>query len=498
MCVMKAALNMVVAKFAAELKSQDIEVLTLSPGVVAIVESPHIFWQLTYGGTTYPTYTYVRKNNNYNSPVTDLTSNDLRCNAGAGAGDATDTLAVKAGNSFTFTSDVAVYHNGATAMYMAKAPTTAKEYDGSGQRWFKILEIGPVWKGSGDPTWPLYQTYTYRIPPATPNGEYLLRIEQLALHNPGGVPQFYIGCAQISVTGGGNGNPGPLVAIPGYVKGTESGYTVNIYNNFKSYTLVGPAVWAGQNDTSPVQVPSTPTIAPTTLKPIPTPTPTPSPSFVLTPIVVPTTSSTLAPAITTPPPLAPVTVTSTVYATKWNTSFVFFTATTTATIVSPSVLTTTLTSSCLAVATITQNLGGVTITTTAPALPGLTTTIISTTTAPALTIISTAPPTTTTATATLTITAPDAAKTVTLTITTLSLYTVTTYDTITSYSTLTETATVTVGSGGSNNVPPANEGGGTIALWSKCGGKDWTGSGTCVAGSTCKFSNDYYSQCVTA
>ncbi|KAH9224174.1 glycosyl hydrolase family 61-domain-containing protein [Leptodontidium sp. 2 PMI_412] len=267
----------------------------------------YIFWQLTYGGTTYPTYTYVRKNSNYNSPVTDLASNDLRCNAGAGAGDATDTLAVKAGASFTFTSDVAVYHNGATAMYMAKAPTTAKEYDGSGQRWFKILEIGPVWKGNGDPTWPLYQTYTYRIPPATPNGEYLLRIEQLALHNPGGVPQFYIGCAQISVTGGGNGNPGPLVAIPGYVKGTESGYTVNIYNNFKSYTFVGPAVWAGQNDTSPVQVPS-----------------------------------------------------------------------------------------------------------------------------------------------------------------------------------------------GSNNAPPANGGGGTIGLWNHCGGKDWTGSGTCIAGATCKFSNEYYSQCVAS
>ncbi|KAL5327405.1 hypothetical protein ACEPPN_005101 [Leptodophora sp. 'Broadleaf-Isolate-01'] len=463
-----------------------------------------IFWQLTYGGTTYPTYTYVRKNSNYNSPVTDLASNDLRCNAGAGAGDATDTLAVKAGASFTFTSDVAVYHNGATAMYMAKAPTTAKEYDGSGQRWFKILEIGPVWKGNGDPTWPLYQTYTYRIPPATPNGEYLLRIEQLALHNPGGVPQFYIGCAQISVTGGGNGNPGPLVAIPGYVKGTESGYTANIYNNFKSYTLVGPAVWAGQNDTSPVQVPST-TIVPTTLKPVPTPTPTPSPSFILTPIVVPTTSSTLTPVITTPPPLAPVTIISTVYATKWNTSFVFFTATTTATIVTPSILTTTatttLTSSCPAIATITQNIDGVTVTTTVPALtiistasasalPGLTTTVVSTSTAPVLTIVSTAPPTT------LTVTAPDTAKTIT--ITTLSLFTVTTYDTITSYSTLTETATVTVGSGGSNNVPPANGGGGTIGLWNQCGGKDWTGSGTCIAGATCKFSNEYYSQCVAS
>ncbi|KAH7396007.1 hypothetical protein BKA64DRAFT_746141 [Cadophora sp. MPI-SDFR-AT-0126] len=40
MCVMKAALNMAVAKFAAELKSQDVKVLALSPGVVANAEAP--------------------------------------------------------------------------------------------------------------------------------------------------------------------------------------------------------------------------------------------------------------------------------------------------------------------------------------------------------------------------------------------------------------------------------------------------------------------------
>lgn len=36
--------------------------------------------------------------------------------------------------------------------------------------------------------------------------------------------------------------------------------------------------------------------------------------------------------------------------------------------------------------------------------------------------------------------------------------------------------------------------GGTIPKWGQCGGKTWTGSGTCVAGSTCTYSNDYYSQ----
>ena len=38
--------------------------------------------------------------------------------------------------------------------------------------------------------------------------------------------------------------------------------------------------------------------------------------------------------------------------------------------------------------------------------------------------------------------------------------------------------------------------GGTIAEWGQCAGENWTGSGTCVAGTTCTYSNPYYSQCL--
>lgn len=38
-----------------------------------------------------------------------------------------------------------------------------------------------------------------------------------------GGAQFYISCGQINVTGGGSGNPGPLVAIPGVYTGREPG-----------------------------------------------------------------------------------------------------------------------------------------------------------------------------------------------------------------------------------------------------------------------------------
>jgi hypothetical protein len=38
--------------------------------------------------------------------------------------------------------------------YMAKAPAAAVDFDGSGQVWFKILDLGPTF-GSGTVTWPL-------------------------------------------------------------------------------------------------------------------------------------------------------------------------------------------------------------------------------------------------------------------------------------------------------------------------------------------------------
>lgn len=93
-------------------------------------------------------------------------------------------------------------------------------------------------------TWDNAEKYTFNLPKCIPNGDYLLRIQSLAIHNPwpAGIPQFFIECAQITVTGGGSTNLGPKVAIPGAFKATDPGYTANIYNNFNSYTVPGPAV----------------------------------------------------------------------------------------------------------------------------------------------------------------------------------------------------------------------------------------------------------------
>lgn len=37
---------------------------------------------------------------------------------------------------------------------------------------------------------------------------------------------------------------------------------------------------------------------------------------------------------------------------------------------------------------------------------------------------------------------------------------------------------------------------GNLAKYAQCGGTGWTGSGACVAGTTCTYSNPYYSQCL--
>ncbi|KAH9890765.1 glycoside hydrolase family 61 protein [Xylariomycetidae sp. FL2044] len=203
------------------------------------VSAHYVFQQLTTGSTQYGVFENIRENTNGNSPVTDLASNDLRCNVGANGTD-TSTVAVTAGESFTFTLDTAVYHQGPISIYMSKAPSTASEYDGSGE-WFKIKDFAPDFS-SGTAVWDLSQSYTYEIPTCVQDGEYLVRIQSLAIHNPwpAGIPQFYISCAQVSVSGG-SGTASPATAsIPGAFSEEDPGYTANIYSGFTSYVVPGP------------------------------------------------------------------------------------------------------------------------------------------------------------------------------------------------------------------------------------------------------------------
>ncbi|KAM0334008.1 hypothetical protein ACHAQA_001028 [Verticillium albo-atrum] len=213
---------------------------------VTNVSGHYIFQQFAVGSTKYGVYEGVRKNTNQNHPVTDLASVDLRCNVGGASGADTSVIDVKPGDTFSFTLDTAVYHQGPISFYLSKAPSSVKTYDGSG-KWLKFKDFGPTFS-NGQASWPLSQTYAGQIPACLPNGEYLLRASQIGIHNPwpAGIPQFYTGCAQIRVSGSSAaaGKFTPTLDIPGAFKNTDPGYTANIYQpGFTSYEIPGGKPW---------------------------------------------------------------------------------------------------------------------------------------------------------------------------------------------------------------------------------------------------------------
>ncbi|KAJ8514278.1 hypothetical protein ONZ45_g8165 [Pleurotus djamor] len=224
----------------------------LSIATAATTVAAHYrFTSLISGSTVTPAYQYVRSNTNYNSPITDVTSLDFRCNAGGLATAAsTQMLTAAAGSTIGWALDQSIFHPGPINVYLAKAPGNAHAFDGAGAVWFKVHEIRPVTNGGSSITFPPdnISQFTFTLPSALPSGQYLVRVEHIALHSASAFAgaQFYISCGQINVTGGGNGTPGPLVAIPGVYNGNEPGIKINIYYPVPAtYTQPGPAVWHG-------------------------------------------------------------------------------------------------------------------------------------------------------------------------------------------------------------------------------------------------------------
>ncbi|KAF2671583.1 hypothetical protein BT63DRAFT_467679 [Microthyrium microscopicum] len=221
-----------------------------------LIEAHYIFSKLHVNGKQVGSdFTYVRKNSNSYQPTfpTSLNSPNMRCNSGASQGGATQTYTVAAGSKVGFSlwsAGKKIEHPGPAFIWMSKAPGNASTYDGSGD-WFKIFEAGVCGSNphnDGDwCTWykPMIEA---TIPLSTPPGDYLVRPEQIGLHQAqDGKAQFYMECAQIRVTGTGGGKPGPTVKIPGYLTASSPAIT---YNKWKAspgaYHLPPPAVWTGQ------------------------------------------------------------------------------------------------------------------------------------------------------------------------------------------------------------------------------------------------------------
>ncbi|KAJ4317745.1 hypothetical protein N0V84_007182 [Fusarium piperis] len=223
------------------------------------------FEALIVNGKATEPYEYVRQTTNSNSPIEDVTSKDIVCNAGgldATIRAKTKTHAVAPGDEVGFTVNSEISHPGPLAVYMSKAPsgTEGSDYLGDGD-WFKVYELTTSDINGDGLQWATYvnnqgiNNFTFTLPNELASGTYLLRAEHIGLHSAGskGGAQFYIGCAQITVEGSGSGTPSDVVKFPGAYDGSEPGILIGLYYPVPtSYTAPGPKVWpSGCEDHTP-------------------------------------------------------------------------------------------------------------------------------------------------------------------------------------------------------------------------------------------------------
>ncbi|KAI1749100.1 carbohydrate-binding module family 1 protein [Xylaria castorea] len=201
-----------------------------------------------------------------NSPVQDVTSKDIACNAGTSA--VAGKCSVAAGATVTVemhqqpkdrscaNEAIGGDHHGPVQVYMASV-TDAASADGPSASWFKIF--ADTWaKDSAAGTdgdadyWGTKDLNTccgrmnVKIPADLAPGDYLLRAEALALHTAGstGQAQFYMTCYQLTVTGSGSAKPAG-VKLPGAYAASDPGILVNIHAPMTAYTAPGPTVYSG-------------------------------------------------------------------------------------------------------------------------------------------------------------------------------------------------------------------------------------------------------------
>lgn len=95
---------------------------------------------------------YVRITTNYqsNGPVTDVTSEQIRCYERNPGTPASGIYNVTAGSTLTYNAKASISHPGPLAVYIAKVPAgkTAATFDGRGNVWSKIYQDHPTLGGS--------------------------------------------------------------------------------------------------------------------------------------------------------------------------------------------------------------------------------------------------------------------------------------------------------------------------------------------------------------
>ncbi|KAI1127828.1 carbohydrate-binding module family 1 protein [Nemania abortiva] len=200
-----------------------------------------------------------------NSPVQDVTSKDIACNAGTSpvsgkcsvAAGATITVEMhqQPGDRSCANEAIGGDHYGPIAVYMASV-ADASSAVGSSASWFKIFADSWAKNPSGAngdaDFWGVKDLNTccglmnVKIPSDLAPGDYLLRAEALALHtaSSAGQAQFYMTCYQLTVTGTGSAKPAG-VALPGAYAASDPGILVNIHAPMSTYIAPGPTVYSG-------------------------------------------------------------------------------------------------------------------------------------------------------------------------------------------------------------------------------------------------------------
>ncbi|KAJ5960792.1 glycosyl hydrolase family 61-domain-containing protein [Penicillium vulpinum] len=225
--------------------------LALAAATIPSVSAHYFFPTLIVNGNETEYYEYVREDTQNFMPYKgNYGSNDFRCNTGSDPfAQETDVYKVKSGDTIGFGTDFGakIELPGPMQVYLSKAPGSVKDYDGSGD-WFKIYELGPTSFGSDGIQWGVTgkNQFNFTLPKETPAGQYLVRIEHIALHGAGefGGAEFYFNCAHIEVESDSTAVPGPTVKIPGVYDGNEPGILFYMYRPyFTNYTMPGPRVW---------------------------------------------------------------------------------------------------------------------------------------------------------------------------------------------------------------------------------------------------------------
>ncbi|KAJ4418927.1 hypothetical protein N0V82_005276 [Gnomoniopsis sp. IMI 355080] len=175
-----------------------------------------------------------------NNPVTDVTSNDIACNAGTSP--AAAKCSVNAGSVVTIemhqqpndrscaNEAIGGAHYGPVQVYMAKV-TDASTAVGASSGWFKVF--ADTWANTGssgsDDAWGTKDLNTCC-------GKMDVKI-------PTDIAPV-LTCYQITVTGSGTASPA-TVKLPGAYAASNPGILINIYQTMTTYAAPGPTVYSG-------------------------------------------------------------------------------------------------------------------------------------------------------------------------------------------------------------------------------------------------------------